>query len=78
MISSLVRSGTMIELIYRGIMRQDLPEDGSNGGSSGIRRKNWIGGAREIVRAMGGKGIVLSSGALKAGEMRGTEDLINL
>ena len=30
------------------------------------------------MRATGGIGIVLSSGAVEAGEMRGTEDMINL
>lgn len=65
----------MIELVTRGLMRQD--GEGEGGGAAG-RRRNWIGGAREVVRAMGGKGVVVSSGAREEGEMRGTEDLINL
>ncbi|GAA5920265.1 hypothetical protein JCM5296_004594, partial [Sporobolomyces johnsonii] len=37
-----------------------------------------IAGAREVVRATGGKGVVISSGAVRAGEMRASEDLVNL
>lgn len=45
---------------------------------SGNRRRNWIAGAKEIVRATGGVGVIISSGAVKAGEMRAAEDMINL
>lgn len=68
------RSGLQFEIVYSGILRQDDP--GVAG--SGNRRKNWIAGAREIVRATGGVGIVLSSGATQLGEMRAPADMINL
>ena len=55
-----------------------MRQDDAGVAGSGNRRRNWIAGAREIVRATGGIGIVLSSGAVEAGEMRGTEDMINL
>jgi len=64
----------MIEILTRGLVRQD--EAGEGG--AGQRRRNWISGAREIVRACGGQSIVVSSGAITPGELRGTEDLINL
>ncbi|BGO95012.1 hypothetical protein NBRC10512_006524 [Rhodotorula toruloides] len=76
MISSLARSGVCFELILRGVTRLD--QEGEQPGDSGKRRRNWIAGAREVVRATEGKGVVVSSGAVRAGEMRGTEDLINL
>lgn len=76
LISSLSRAGVGFELLLRGVTRLDLP--GEQPGEAGKRRRNWIAGAREVVRATQGKGVVLSSGAAKPGEMRGTEDLINL
>ncbi|GAA5984584.1 hypothetical protein JCM10908_003411 [Rhodotorula pacifica] len=76
MISTLSRTGVGFELVLRGVTRLDLP--GEQPGEAGKRRRNWIAGAREVVRATEGKGVVISSGAVKAGEMRGTEDLINL
>ncbi|GAA5968624.1 hypothetical protein JCM11641_007704 [Rhodosporidiobolus odoratus] len=76
LISSLSRAGVRFELILRGVTRQDEP--GEQPGEAGKRRRNWIAGAREVVRATEGKGVVISSGAHKAGEMRGSEDLINL
>ncbi|GAA6009650.1 hypothetical protein JCM10207_004141 [Rhodosporidiobolus poonsookiae] len=76
LISSLSRAGVGFELVLRGVTRQD--EAGEAAGESGRRRRNWIAGAREVVRATEGKGVVISSGARRAGEMRGTEDLINL
>ncbi|GAA5899918.1 RNA-binding RNA processing protein RPP1 [Sporobolomyces salmoneus] len=76
MISTLARFGVCFEIILRGITRQDL--EGEQAGESGKRRRNWISGAREVVRATEGKGVVFSSGARSAGEMRGAQDLINL
>ncbi|BGP19511.1 hypothetical protein JCM10213_006331 [Rhodosporidiobolus nylandii] len=76
LISSLSRAGVGFELILRGVTRQDEP--GEQPGEAGRRRRNWIAGAREVVRATEGKGVVVSSGAHRAGEMRGSEDLINL
>jgi len=52
--------------------------EGEPAGESGKRRRNWISGAREVVRATEGKGVVIVSGAKSAEEMRGSEDLINL
>lgn len=78
LVSTILRAGIRIEIIMRGIVRQDDPVGMGPAGGASMRRRNWIAGAREIVRATGGKGVVLSSGAMKAGEMRGTEDLINL
>jgi len=57
-------------------MRQD--QEGESGGECGKRRRNWISGAREVVRATEGKGVVITSGAIRAEEMRGSQDLINL
>lgn len=74
MVNTLQRAGGMIEIVTRGLVRQD--EAGEGG--AGQRRRNWIGGAREIVRACGGRNIMISSGAVRVGELRGTEDLINL
>ncbi|GAA5962904.1 hypothetical protein JCM3765_005914 [Sporobolomyces pararoseus] len=76
LISTLSRSGVSFEIVFRGITKQDLDTEG--GDSSGKRRRNWISGAREIVRATEGKGIVLISGAKNSNEMRGPQDLINL
>ncbi|GAA5874309.1 hypothetical protein JCM1840_000629 [Sporobolomyces johnsonii] len=76
LISSLSRAGVGFELLLRGVTRQD--EAGEQAGDAGKRRRNWIAGAREVVRATGGKGVVISSGAVRAGEMRASEDLINL
>lgn len=76
LISSLARAGCAFELVLRGVTRQD--ESGEQPGEAGRRRRNWIAGAREVVRATEGKGVVVSSGAYRAGEMRGSEDLINL
>ena len=76
MISTLARTGVGFELVLRGVTRLDQP--GEQPGEAGKRRRNWIAGAREVVRATEGKGVVISSGAVRAGEMRGTEDLINL
>lgn len=64
------------EIVLRGMVQQDDPAPGSS--TAGSRRRNWIAGAREIVRATGGRNIVLSSWARVAGELRGSEDLINL
>ncbi|ORY47188.1 RNase P subunit p30-domain-containing protein [Leucosporidium creatinivorum] len=75
LVNTLQRAGVVFEIILRGMTKQDEP--GAAGGAAS-RRRNWIAGAREVVRATGGKGVVISSGAVKAGEMRGTEDLINL
>ena len=74
LVNTMLRAGMMFEIVVRGVVRQD---DGAGGGA-GNRRRNWIAGAREIVRATGGKSVVISSGAEKAGEMRGWEDLVNL
>ena len=76
MISTLSRFGVSFEIVFRGITRQDSESEG--GDSSGKRRRNWISGAREIVRATEGKGVVLISGAKNSNEMRGPQDLINL
>ncbi|GAA5841390.1 hypothetical protein JCM5353_007118 [Sporobolomyces roseus] len=76
LISTLARSGVCFELVLRGITRQDL--EGEPAGESGKRRRNWISGAREVVRATEGKGVVIVSAAKSAEEMRGSEDLINL
>ncbi|GAA5937206.1 hypothetical protein JCM1841_002326 [Sporobolomyces salmonicolor] len=76
LISSLSRAGVGFELVLRGVTRQD--EAGEQAGEAGRRRRNWIAGAREVVRATAGKGVVISSGAVRAGEMRASEDLINL
>ncbi|GAA5907473.1 hypothetical protein JCM6882_003870 [Rhodosporidiobolus microsporus] len=76
LISSLSRAGVSFELVLRGVTRAD--EAGEQPGEAGRRRRNWIAGAREVVRATEGKGVVVSSGAHRAGEMRGSEDLINL
>ncbi|KAL8286914.1 hypothetical protein RQP46_003920 [Phenoliferia psychrophenolica] len=74
LVNTLLRAGVFFEITLRGILSQDEP----NGSTAGTRRRNWIAGAREIVRATGGKSVVISSGAVKAGEMRASEDLINL
>lgn len=76
LISSLSRAGVAFELVLRGVTRLDAPGDAP--GDAGRRRRNWIAGAREVVRATEGRGVVLSSGATRAGEMRAPEDLINL
>ncbi|KAK4052638.1 RNA-binding RNA processing protein rpp1 [Microbotryomycetes sp. JL221] len=68
------RNGVMFELTYRGLVKQD----DNTTTTMPTSRRNWIAGARELVRATGGKGIVLSSGALDSCEQRGTQDLINL
>ncbi|BGP43076.1 RNA-binding RNA processing protein rpp1 [Rhodotorula kratochvilovae] len=76
LISSLSRAGVSFELVLRGVTRLDGPGDAP--GDAGKRRRNWIAGAREVVRATEGRGVVVSSGAVRAGEMRAPEDLINL
>ncbi|GAA5825055.1 hypothetical protein JCM3770_004515 [Rhodotorula araucariae] len=76
LISSLARAGVSFELVLRGVTRLDAPGDAP--GDAGKRRRNWIAGAREVVRATEGRGVVVSSGAVRAGEMRAPEDLINL
>ncbi|SCZ95072.1 BZ3500_MvSof-1268-A1-R1_Chr11-3g03584 [Microbotryum saponariae] len=76
LIHTLQRSGLKIEIVYRGITCAD--EAGASNYASSTRRRNWISGAREIVRAMGGGGVVLSSWAKGKGEMRGVKDMINL
>ncbi|GAA5942157.1 RNA-binding RNA processing protein RPP1 [Sporobolomyces koalae] len=77
LISTLSRFGVSFELVLRGLTRQDSGGGGGEG-DSGKRRRNWISGAREIVRATQGKGVVISSGAKCAHEMRASQDLINL
>ena len=74
-INSLLRAGLCFELVLRGMVRQDDP--GQPGGAA-LRRRNWISGAREVVRATGGKGIIISSGAVSAEEMRASQDIVNL
>ncbi|SGZ02221.1 BQ5605_C033g11196 [Microbotryum silenes-dioicae] len=76
LIHTLQRSGLKVEIVYRGITCAD--EAGASNHASSTRRRNWISGAREIVRAMGGGGVVLSSWAKGKGEMRGVKDMINL
>ncbi|KAI5480526.1 RNase P subunit p30 family protein [Pseudohyphozyma bogoriensis] len=73
LVNSLLRAGVMFEIVLRGMVKQDDAI-----GGAGSRRRNWIAGAREIVRATGGRNVVLSSGAETAGEMRGSEDIVNL
>lgn len=77
--NQLITNGCIVEIVYRGVFAQDAAcvEIGGGGLSASTRRRNWINGAREVVRASGGK-VMITSGAKVAGEMRGTEDLINL
>ncbi|KAK4046328.1 RNA-binding RNA processing protein rpp1 [Microbotryomycetes sp. JL201] len=75
LVSTLLRSGLCIEIVYRGIVKQ---EEAGSTSTAATRRRNWISGAREIVRALGGSNIVLSSGAESSFEMRASQDLINL
>ncbi|GAA5836789.1 hypothetical protein JCM9279_007662 [Rhodotorula babjevae] len=77
LISSLSRAGVCFELVLRGVTRLDDPATDAPG-DAGKRRRNWIAGAREVVRATEGRGVVVSSGAHRAGEMRAPEDLVNL
>ncbi|GAA5913689.1 hypothetical protein JCM8208_005903 [Rhodotorula glutinis] len=79
LVSSLSRAGVAFELVTRGITRlDDAAGQGDQVGDAGKRRRNWIAGAREVVRATEGRGVVVSSGAHRAGEMRAPEDLVNL
>lgn len=71
LVNTLLRAGVFFEISLRGVLQQD--EQGA-----GSRRRNWIAGAREIVRATGGRNVIVSTGAVKAGEMRAGEDLVNL
>ncbi|SCV73572.1 BQ2448_7498 [Microbotryum intermedium] len=75
LVHTLQRSGLKIEIVYRGITCAD---ECSGLSQATMRRRNWISGAREIVRVMGGEGVVLSSWARQVGEMRGVKDMINL
>ncbi|KAK4702296.1 ribonuclease P/MRP protein subunit RPP1, partial [Phenoliferia sp. Uapishka_3] len=74
LVNTLLRAGVFFEISLRGMVCQD----DVGGGGAGGRRRNWIAGAREIVRATAGTNVILASGAVKAGEMRGSADLINL
>lgn len=56
---------------------RSVPEDGQTEVNA-FARRNLIAGAREVVRVCNGKGIILSSGALRAMELRGPEDMANL
>ncbi|GAA5943315.1 hypothetical protein JCM3775_002616 [Rhodotorula graminis] len=78
LVSSLSRAGVAFELVVRGVTRLDDAAAGDQVGDAGKRRRNWIAGAREVVRATEGRGVVVSSGAHRAGEMRAPEDLVNL
>ncbi|KAM0791108.1 hypothetical protein ACM66B_004397 [Microbotryomycetes sp. NB124-2] len=79
LVSTLLRSGMCIEIVYRGIVKQDESQSSVGGvTTAATRRRNWISGAREIVRALGGTNIIVSSGAENSHEMRASQDLINL
>jgi ribonuclease P/MRP protein subunit RPP1 len=71
------RAGLQFRIDWRGITRLDDPGDAAGGGG-GVRRRNWTAGAREIVRATGGVGVVMCSMAREPGELRAPADMINL
>lgn len=45
---------------------------------SAARRANFIGNVMSLIRATGGKGLVVSSGAGRAVELRAPRDVVNL
>lgn len=64
-ISAAVSRGMVFEITYAQLF-------------SSARRANFIGNVMSLVRATGGKGLVVSSGAGRAVEMRAPRDVVNL
>lgn len=73
------KNGAVFEINYGGALGASAEEweAGEIGGAVGERR-NWWATTREIVRVTKGKGIVVSSGVTKAGELRAPKDIENL
>eukprot|EP00238_Polyblepharides_amylifera_P004762 CAMPEP_0196586958 /NCGR_PEP_ID=MMETSP1081-20130531/55984_1 /TAXON_ID=36882 /ORGANISM="Pyramimonas amylifera, Strain CCMP720" /LENGTH=205 /DNA_ID=CAMNT_0041908989 /DNA_START=498 /DNA_END=1115 /DNA_ORIENTATION=+ len=61
-----LQRGLLFEITYSGLVR------------GGAGRRQLIGQGATLVRTVGAGGVVLSSGALRSGELRGAHDVINL
>lgn len=67
MVRTAIRNGGVFEISYAGALASDESA-----------RRNWWSGAREIVRATKGKGLLLSGGAQIISDLRAPLDAINL
>lgn len=67
LVRTAVRNGGVFEISYSGALASD-----------DSTRRNWWAGAREIVRATKGKGLLLTGGGQGIAELRAPLDAINL
>lgn len=67
LVRTAVRNGGVFEISYAGALASD-----------DSARRNWWAGAREIVRATKGKGLLLTGGGQGIAELRAPLDAINL
>ncbi|KAG8980241.1 hypothetical protein FRB90_007722 [Tulasnella sp. 427] len=63
-----VKNGAVIEIPYFPIVKRGMGDQA---------RRNWWSTAKEVVRVLGGKGLIFSGGGYE-GDVRGAKDVINL
>ena len=66
LIRTALKNGAVFEIDYAGAVGMEA------------ERRNWWGGAREVVRVTQGKGVLLSGGASQEKEIRAPRDAANL
>ena len=80
MVGSALKNGAVFELPYAGALGGE-GDSGMNvmGSESGAgAKRNWWAAAREVVRVTKGKGIIVTSGASNAADLRAPRDVGNL
>jgi ribonuclease P/MRP protein subunit RPP1 len=67
-----LKNGAVFEINYAGA----LGADGEGVGAGA--KKNWWGGAREVVRVTKGRGVLLSGGVVGEADLRAPRDVGNM
>jgi ribonuclease P/MRP protein subunit RPP1 len=75
-----LKNGCVFEICYGGALGEASLTDSGGGGDGGgpSTKRNWWAGAREVVRATKGKGIVVSGGVSADVNLRSPRDVGNL
>ncbi|CED85569.1 Protein subunit of nuclear ribonuclease P (RNase P) [Phaffia rhodozyma] len=69
-----IRSGVVFEILYTPL----LPSAGESSEENAQRRRTTLSLARDLIHTTKGKGVIISSGGAKWGDLRGSGDVVNL
>jgi ribonuclease P/MRP protein subunit RPP1 len=76
-----VKNGAVFEICYVGSLGGEVPPiwvDARAAEAGAGAKKNWWAGAKELVRVTKGKGVLITSGANNATDLRAPKDVSNL